>query len=114
MHLVRTGRVARTVAMFFLLWTGVDLLSPSLCAIEQERDGRSAQAESAAVFSAADSSHSSTQAAAEDCFCCCQHLVSTAAWASVHEHTFAQRVAPLSAARVRVVHTRLDHPPRFV
>ena len=68
----------------------------------------------ATVLTAAQSPQSAPNGSAEDCFCCCHHLVSTAAWVPVTQSDVAQRVTALSVEHVRVFHTHLDHPPRFV
>ncbi len=111
MQWIRTGSMARMVAMVFLLWTGVDLFNPAVCAIDQR-----AQTESAKVAAVTDGAEPSTtipHASTEDCFCCCQHVEATTAWVSNPQGVPAIAHRPVFIAPVRVVSTRLDHPPRF-
>jgi hypothetical protein len=113
MQWVRTGCVARIVAVFFLLWTGVDLINPSLCAIDQQPASGSARRESTALTTAL-STQTSPNGGAEDCFCCCHHIVSTAARVAIPQVDIAQRVILPPVDQVRVLRTRPDHPPQLV
>ena len=110
MQWVRTGRAARIVAVFFLLWTGVDLINPSLCAIDREPDF--ARLESTAL-TAAGSTHTAPTGGAEDCFCCCHHVVSTTARVPIPQAVLAQRVSLPPIEHVRALRTRLYHPPQL-
>ena len=112
MHLLRTGLAARTIAVFFLLWTGADLINPGLCAID--RDSESFGRPAAIVAATSDSPQQAPANGAEDCFCCCQHVVSVATWIPIPQVQIEERLALLPSAHVRVFHTRFDHPPRFV
>lgn len=112
MHWARTGRAARVVAVVFLLWTGLDLINPSLCAIDREPDSRSARAESVALTTAAPIQ--TPPNGAEDCFCCCHHVVTTTVCVPIPQVDLAQRLALPPIEQVRVFRARLDHPPQFV
>jgi hypothetical protein len=112
MQWVRTGRAARIVAVFFLLWTGVDLVNPSLCAIDRQPDSRSARTEST-VLTSAGLTQTPPNGGAEDCFCCCHHIVSTAAWTLVPQADLAHRITLPAVEQVRVLRVRLYHPPQL-
>jgi hypothetical protein len=112
MNRVRTGRVARIVAMCFLLWTGVDLINPSLCAIDGQAGSQSARTESTA-FTTPAAPQTAPYGGAEDCFCCCQHIVSTAVWVPIPQLDVVQRPTLPPVEHVRVLLTRLDRPPRL-
>ena len=113
MQWVRTGRAARIIAVFFLLWTGVDLINPNLCAIDRQPDSQSARTESLALTTAG-STQTAPNDGAEDCFCCCHHVVSTTVWAPLPQVDLAQRVILPAIEQVRVLGTRLDHPPQLI
>ena len=113
MHWIRTGRATRIVAVFFLLWTGVDLVNPSLCASDQQTNSRSARVESAVVTNTG-SSQTAPNGGSEDCFCCCHHLVSTTTWALMPQMALSQRLVVPPVEQVRVFRTRLDHPPQLI
>ena len=100
------------VAVFFLLWTAVDLINPSLCGNDQETDPQSFIA--SAVVTSTGSSDTSPTESTEDCFCCCHHLVSTTMWALIPQVDRSQRLVVPPVEQVRVFRTRLDHPPQLV
>lgn len=111
MHLVRAGQLARVVAVFFLLWTGVDLAVPSICAIDQDR---TAQSEATTFATACTSSKpSGAEASGEDCFCCCQHVQHVTSSIAVFEATPVPAFAPPRTAYFHISESRLDHPPRL-
>lgn len=112
MQWVRTGRTARIVAVFFLLWTAVDLVNPGVCAIDEHPDSRTALTEATSL--AGRTQQPPPGGAGEDCFCCCHHIVSTPLWAPVPQPDLIQSVIVPPVEQVRVLRTRLDHPPRFV
>lgn len=113
MQSIRTGRVARIVAVFFLLWTAVDLTNSSVCAIDQQPASGLARREST-VLTTAGSAQTAPNGGAEECFCCCHHIVSTAAWVPTPQVDVAQRVSLPPVDQVRVLQARLDHPPQLV
>ena len=99
--------------MCFLLWTGVDLINPGLCAIDGQADSQSVGTESLA-FTAPGSSQTAPSDGAEDCFCCCHHVVSTTVWVPVPHADLAQRITVPPVAQVSGLRTRLDRPPQLV
>lgn len=109
-HLVRAGQLARVVAVFFLLWTGVDLAVPSICAIDQDRTAQS----DATTFAIActSSAPSSPANSSEDCFCCCQHVQHVTSCIGVLEATPVPAFTPQPTAYFHESESRLDHPPR--
>ena len=82
-NLIRPNRVYRVIAVFFLLFTCIDLACPSLC--EEELGGmtKASRIQNAPDYIAAqilndgeqpNSHDSKSSVAEEDCFCCCPHL----------------------------------------
>lgn len=112
MSWVRTGRAPRIVAVFFLLWTCVDLINPSLCAIDQQPGSGLARREST-VLTTAGSTQTAPNGGAEDCFCCCHHVMSTAVWVPIPHIDGAQGVSLPSVDHIRVLRARIDHPPQL-
>jgi hypothetical protein len=113
MQRVRTGRTGRIVAVFFLLWTAVDLVNPGVCAIDEHPDSRTARPEAASLSTAGRTQQQTPGGAGEDCFCCCHHIVSTPLWAPLPQPDLIQSVIVPPVEQVRVLHARLDHPPRL-
>src|SRR5262245_31880154 len=88
-NLIRPNRFYRAVAIFFLVFTAIDLTVPSFCSEEGLADERGTFAQSASdetvsgykftSSSGIDNScpnqpaHSSD--VEEDCFCCCSHVI---------------------------------------
>jgi hypothetical protein len=112
MQWIRTGRAARVVAVFFLLWTAVDLTNPSVCAIDQP-PASGLRARESTVLTTGVFTQTAQNGSAEDCFCCCQHIVSTAAWLPIPQVGFAESVRLPPIDQVRVLRARLDHPPQL-
>lgn len=112
MQWVRTGRVARMVAVFFLLWTAVDLTIPSVCAIDQQPGSGNARREST-VLTAGGSTQTAPNDGTEDCFCCCHHVMSTAAWVPIAHVDIAQGISLPPVDHVRILRARIDHPPQL-
>lgn len=87
----RGGRLARVIALFFLVYTGADILMPQyFCAGEEggnrpiqagvltSRAGASNEPALTAVTASEDSHREQQQDQephAEDCFCCCAHVL---------------------------------------
>lgn len=110
-HLVRAGKLARVVAVFFLLWTGVDLAVPSICAIDQ--DGTAQSDSTTFAIACTSSAPSSPATSGEDCFCCCQHVQHVTFWIAVFEATPVPAFASPLTTYFHVSESRLDHPPRL-
>jgi len=113
MQWVRTGRTARVVAVFFLMWTGVDLVNPSLCATDQQTNSRLPLTEFA-FLTGDGSSQTSPNGDTEDCFCCCHHLTSTTVWVLIPQVDVSQQLVLPPVEQVRAFRTRLDRPPQLV
>lgn len=121
---LRRNKLHRAVAIIFLLFTLVDIISPDLC--EEELSGFPAEeltcavhadnAPSTDVFSA-QSSHNedNSEPACEegDCFCCCSHLIPI--------NHFTLNIEIIQSSPEPPENTRLPssppqltyHPPRF-
>ena len=112
MQWVRTGRPARVIAVFFLLWTGIDLVNPNLCGSDQQTGPRSALTQSVVISGG--SSQATRNGDTEDCFCCCHHLVSTTMWVLIPQVDVSRRLVVPPVEQVRVFRTRLDRPPQLV
>ena len=103
--------MARVLTMLILLWTGVDLLNPSVCAIDQSSPRSSQQA--SMVRTSGPSVPVTPLPASEDCFCCCQHLVASTAWV-LNPHVGAvQPVFSAPAEHVRTIGIPVDRPPQL-
>jgi len=126
----RYGRFVRAVAVFFLLFTGADILMPQYFC-DDEIGGISLPA-SAATLTAQEhagdrdfstvavsgDSHSrppsDTTPHEEDCFCCCAHVLPSLPFASTETFEVRQPMAafvndPLPSPPIRGTY----HPPRI-
>jgi len=127
----RHGLLVRVLAIFFLLYTGVDIASPQLCSEEllgllgevqavelTPVNNGSAHSDSVTIVSALDNSQkdrSSNQPSQdEDCFCCCAHVLPGMMFITVSNFN-------LTSLAVSIKHNPLPtpplqstyHPPRF-
>lgn len=111
----RTGRTVRLMTMFLLVWTSIDLFYPGLCAIDRQTpsDALVSFHSGSSALSAADSTQQSPNSGGEDCFCCCQHIVSTTAWVPIPQSENTARLGLRPVDHIRVFHARLEHPPRL-
>jgi hypothetical protein len=123
------GRLARAIAILFLLYTGVDRAAPQLCR-EELRDSDSIVAvsvsesasEPARIIAAINPSGNSqkdqplkSESDDDDCFCCCTHIVPGTI-------VVGMPVLDLISPDVTVAHLFIPyppvrseyHPPRFV
>jgi hypothetical protein len=88
MNWLRQSYISRAVAIFFLLFTAADLMTPHLCSEELGLSSLSdlrlagsinSQTENIATSIADANSHqeesSAPEQAHEDCFCCCSHIL---------------------------------------
>ena len=118
-------RIFRGVAILFLLYTGVDLLAPQICA---EEGGLRASANVTVqltvlrpdVVGQSDVESKGTQipdeptSQDEDCFCCCAHIVA----ATVFDGNSVSEITSISGRtpQALIPLERADsyfHPPRF-
>ena len=110
-----TGRATmRVIAVVFLLLATVDLAFPQICG--EDNEALFASQAVAATFGHADDSGEPLphQPPAEDCFCCCSHIVAEDSASPLDQLAIASgsgRIVPPSVplAPVRV----LFHPPRL-
>lgn len=103
--------MARLATMFFLLWTGVDLINPGLCAIEQVPS--TASHDASATLTAGTTVPTPAIPASEDCFCCCQHLVSGVAWVLRPQMIQVRTVLLAPTEDPRAVRIPVDRPPQL-
>lgn len=126
---LRKERLLKAVAILFLFYTGIDLVSCQVCcenvaglptevalALSAERQMN----ESFAVVSASASEESqdeqhSSPSRGEDCFCCCTHVMSSPMFASSANPDFKMNTSleenlPIPTAPLNNPY----HPPRFI
>lgn len=108
----RTGRIARLMTMFFLVWTSVDLLNPGVCPIEQAPSHASHDV-SGTLSPAATTTSNPAVPATEDCFCCCQHIVSVVAWVLRPQVLPVRSVLATPTEDPRTVRIPVDRPPQL-
>lgn len=126
----RYGRLVRGVAVFFLLFTGADILLPEYFC-DDEIGGISLSAAAtmlASLESASERGHtafvdsnnshsrqpSDTTPHAEDCFCCCAHVLPGIAFATVNVSELRSPFAPEISQSLPSPPLRGSyHPPRI-
>ncbi len=119
--------ICRGIAVFFLLFTIVDICSPHLCC--EELNGLTdSVAQSAAVNASIvddgmtvivnDDSRSQQPAtpssSEEDCFCCCSHVLPGFSLNMVVLHFKSPETEPQQDCLLTPPLSALYHPPRFV
>lgn len=115
MQWVRTSRVAKIVAVFFLLWTGADLVKPDLCALDREATPPLNGAGPDAIVVAAASQDSPTPVrSTDDCFCCSHNVLNATGLVIVPAIGAIQAIRFVAPARAHLLRARLYHPPQFV
>ena len=123
-------RLFRATALLFLLYTGVDLVFPQICAEEPvgaattqsfERSGEVKTANRSTVASFGTSEGTRNQQGSEvpcrdeDCFCCCAHVMPSPLF--VEPSTADSNLGKGLRPRLSIISAPLntpDHPPRFV
>lgn len=111
----RHSRIVQAVAVLILLWTGADLINPSLCALDREQErlvivSDAADATVDAVIGAAlptapDASH------VDDCFCCSHCVEVTALVTRPRSAPASRKVDSLVLPEPRLFGAQLYHPP---
>ena len=121
-NLTRPNRFYRGIAIFFLLFTALDLTSSWPCPEDEQKGFSIAQqsnstAKSVNSFERPSSDQPNHQPGSDveehDCFCCCTHLtpvdVVRIADLSVHEAAIPRNIISLPIAPAQGT----DHPPRL-
>ena len=122
-------RLARAIAILFLIYTGFDLASPELCKGDALGDGGgkplvvTTRRDANQIIEVSNTIESSTQdqnqipeqpANDEDCFCCCTHVIPGTITVSLES---ADATAPSSILEhLSILSPTLPsefHPPRF-
>ena len=128
---IAKGRLVRSVAILFLLYTGLDIACPQLCseglvslaaASETARsdinEPESAIGENVGAVSVREDSRQNgpteQKSQEEDCFCCCAHIVPGVAYvAPTHSDLKFPRSVPGSTAVLTPPLFGTFRPPRF-
>lgn len=129
MNSMMTGRVARVIAVFFLLYTGADLTVRQFCSDEfcvpriveasASADSRSSYTARLAVAAANTSDSRGNQPSEppsldEDCFCCCTHVLPGSALAVIAISEWEPALTELRNISLPSPPLRRTfHPPRF-
>lgn len=112
MQPVRSGRLARFVAIVLLLWAGADLANVNLCAIDRPPVSVPGTHARISVVPSPDSSGSPITG--DDCFCCSHSAMCAAVFISTLQVLNVDRVCLPPAQHTQLLRTRLDHPPQLV
>lgn len=116
----------RGIAVFFVLFTFVDISSPHLCC--DELNGLASAAQGSTInapvvddrIPAIDKDDSVPQqpatppASEEDCFCCCSHVLPGVSFSVAVLHFKSPQVDPQTDSLLTPPLKALYHPPRFV
>jgi hypothetical protein len=115
-NLIRPNRVYRALAIFFLVFTAVDLTFPSLCQAEETAEVAQADAEKNLSGPVKDAppdqpvEHSDFE---EDCFCCCSHVIPSP-HIGVSKQMQPPRIALMTLSSLPAAHPGdAFHPPRL-
>jgi hypothetical protein len=99
-------------AVFLLLFTAVDLAYPSMCGEDGHGSTFGAPQSSLSIGATPESSDSSP-AHADDCFCCCGHVIAGALFHIAIPSAFQQSHFNLTAHRVAIAAPATFRPPRI-
>lgn len=122
-NLIRPNRLYRALAIFFLIFTAIDLTFPSLCQADEPTDpcATAVQPDASKTDnhfvglsdpSAPTNSPAEHSEFEEDCFCCCSHIIPSP-HIGVAESFRQPRVAPATLASLPAAPPHNTyHPPR--
>ncbi len=127
----RRNRLVRVVAVFFLIYTGADIMLPQYFCGGEEIGNLSLQMRistidtsdvnknAGAVISSSESSHQDRQSERdapheEDCFCCCAHVLPGLSFANIgNSETKSPRAPAETDTLPSPTLQSTYHPPRF-
>lgn len=112
MQSVRSGRLAKFVAIVLLLWAGADLVNANLCAIDRPPIGVPDGHATITVASSPD--RFGSPVTGDDCFCCSHSAMCAAVFVSTPQVQNVDGVCLPPVQHTQLLRTRLDHPPQLV
>jgi hypothetical protein len=110
--------IRRGIAVFFLLFTIVDISSPHVCCEELnglvESVAQSAAVNASIVHDSRSQPPAKPSASEEDCFCCCSHVLPSLSLNMAELDFKSPETDPQQDCLLTPPLSALYHPPRFV
>lgn len=112
MQSVRSGRLAKFVAIVLLLWAGADLINANLCAIDRPPIGVPDGHATITVASSPD--RFGSPVTGDDCFCCSHNVLVATSLFPIPIAGPIQAIRFVPPDHLRLLQARLYHPPQLV